>query len=176
MNHQPFETWLLDDKILTPGEKRELDSHLRECKTCTALAETGLALRSARVRAPRPGFAMRFQERLAAQQIAERRRKLWGLIVLIVSAIGLVGLFVGPYVFAIASAPVEWLTAALGFFLFLFSSIQTLGEVLSVFVRMLPNFLPPYVWMVILSGLAGAGLLWIVSIWRFAHRPQGVPA
>ena len=44
MNHQPFETWLLDDKVLTPTEKRELDSHLRTCKNCTALAETGLAL------------------------------------------------------------------------------------------------------------------------------------
>lgn len=176
MNCQPFETWLLDDKVLTPTEKRELDSHLRECKTCTALAETGLVLRSARVAAPKPGFAMRFQHKLAAQKLAERRQKLWGLIVLVVSAISLIGLFVGPYVFAVASAPVEWLTAALGFFLFLFSSIQAFGEVLSVFARMLPNFIPPYAWMVILSGLAGAGLLWIVSIWRFAHRPQGVPA
>lgn len=176
MNHQPFETWLLDDKILTPVEKRELDSHLRECKTCSALAETGLALRSARVVAPKAGFALRFQHRLAAQKLAERRQKLWGLIVLVLSAISLIGFFVGPFIFAVASAPVEWLTAALGFLLFIFSSVQALGEVISVFVRMLPNFIPPYVWMVILSGLAGAGLLWVVSIWRFAHRPQGVPA
>jgi len=176
MNHQPFETWLLDDKILTPAEKRELNSHLRECKTCTALAETGLVLRSARVVAPAPGFALRFQHRLEAQKLAERRQKLWGVIVLIVSAISLIGFFIAPYVIAVASAPVEWLTAALGFLLFLFSSVQAFGEVLSVFVRMLPNFLPPYAWMVILSGLAGAGLLWIVSIWRFAHRPQGVLA
>ena len=110
MNHQPFETWLLDDKILTPAEKRELNSHLRECKTCTALAETGLVLRSARVVAPAPGFALRFQHRLEAQKLAERRQKLWGVIVLIVSAISLIGFFIAPYVIAVASAPVEWLT------------------------------------------------------------------
>ncbi|HAX71645.1 MAG TPA: zf-HC2 domain-containing protein [Anaerolineales bacterium] len=176
MNHQPFESWLLDDKHLTPVEKRDLEAHLRTCKNCSALAVTGLALRSARAAAPAPGFAMRFQQRLAAQKVAERRRRLWGLIVLTVSTVSLLGLFLAPYALAFVSAPVEWLTAALGYFLFLFTSIQAFGEVLSVFVRMLPSFLPPYVWMVILSGLAGVGLLWIVSIWRFARRPQGVTA
>ena len=176
MNHQPFETWLLDDKVLTPTEKHELTSHLRDCKTCSALAETGLALRSARVVSPASGFAMRFQHKLAAQKMAERRRRLWGLIVLTASAVTLIGLFVAPFLISFASAPVEWLTAALGYLLFIFTSLQALSEVVSVFVRILPSFLPPYAWMVILSGLAGAGLLWIVSIWRFAHRPQGVAA
>lgn len=174
MNHQPFETWLLDDKHLTPAEKRDLNAHLRTCKTCSSLAETGLALRSARAVSPAPGFALRFQQRLAAQKVAERRRRLWGLIVLAVSAAALIGLFVAPYVVAFVSAPVEWLTAALGYFLVVFTSLQAFGEVVSVFARMLPKFLPPYAWMVILSGLAGVGLLWIVSIWRFARRPQGV--
>ena len=176
MNHQPFESWLLDDKHLTPVEKSDLEAHLRTCKTCSALAETGLALRSARAVSPVPGFAMRFQQRLAVQKVAERRRRLWGLIVLIASAVTLISLFVAPYIVAFVSSPVEWLTATLGYFLFVFTSLQAFGEVVSVFVRMLPSFLPPYAWMVILSGLAGVGLLWIVSIWRFARRPQGVTA
>ena len=83
MNHQPFEEWLLNDKHLNPNEKRELDSHLRVCTHCTALTATGLALRSAHAVRPAAGFTMRFQQRLAAQKIAERRRRLWGLIVLI---------------------------------------------------------------------------------------------
>lgn len=176
MNHQPFESWLLDDKVLNPTEKRELDSHLRTCKACSALAGTGLALRSARSASPAPGFALRFQQRLAAQKVAERRRRLWGLIVLIFSAVTLLGLFLAPLVVAFVSAPVEWLTATLGYLLFVFTSLQSIGEVAGVFVRMLPSFLPPYAWMVILSGLAGVGLLWIVSIWRFARRHQGVTA
>jgi hypothetical protein len=119
---------------------------------------------------------MRFQEKLAAQKVAERRLRLWGLIVLVLSAVTLIDLFVAPYLIAFASDPVEWLTAALGYFLFIFTSLQAFGELVSVFARILPSFLPPYGWMVILSGLAGAGLLWVVSIWRFAHRPQGVLA
>ena len=31
MNHQPFESWLLDDLPLASEQRRELDSHLRTC-------------------------------------------------------------------------------------------------------------------------------------------------
>lgn len=176
MNHQPFETWLLDDKVLTSTEKRELDSHLRTCKTCSALAETGLALRSSRVIAPKPGFALRFQHKLAAQKLVEQRRRLWGLIVLILGGMGVLGWFLAPILISIASSPVEWLISAAGIFLFMFTSLQAFSEIVTVMLRMLPDFLPPYMWMVLLSGLAGMGLLWVVSIWRLARRPQGVSA
>ena len=174
MNHQPFETWLLADKILNAAEKRELDSHLRICRSCSALAETGLALRSAKASSPATGFALRFQHRLAVQKVAERRRRLWGLIVLIVSGVSLLGWFAAPVVYAFISAPVEWLTAVVGYFLFVFTSMQAFSEILRVLARMAPNFIPPYAWMVMLSTLAGMGLIWVVSIWRFAHKPQGV--
>lgn len=176
MNHQPFEIWLLDDKVLTPTEKRELDSHLRGCKTCSALAETGLALRTSRVISPAPGFALRFQHKLALQNAAEQRRRLVGLFVFILSGVGLVGWLAAPFVISVLTSPVEWLISAAGIFLFVFTSLQAFSEIITVMARMLPNFLPPYMWMVILSGLAGMGLLWAVSIWRLARRPQGVPA
>ena len=176
MNHQPFESWLLDDKYLSAAEKRELASHLRDCRTCTALAETGLALRSTKVTSPAAGFTLRFQQRLAAQKIAERRRRLWGLIVLIVSGAGLLGWFAAPFVNAVISAPIEWLTAAVGYFLFMFTSMQAFSEIVRVLSRMLPAFIPPYAWMVLVSALGGMGLIWIVSIWRFARQPQGVAA
>ncbi len=174
MNHQPFEEWLLNDKHLIATEKRELDAHLRTCTHCVALAETGLALRSAHVVAPAAGFAMRFQQRLAVQKIAERRRKLWGLIVLILAGAGLLGWFAAPYLYAVITSPVEWLTMIIGYFLFVITSLQAFAEVFSVLARVAPNFIPPYVWMVILSAFAGLGLLWAISIWRFARVPRGV--
>ncbi|GAB4399513.1 MAG: hypothetical protein OHK003_23880 [Anaerolineales bacterium] len=176
MNHQPFETWLLDDKVLTPTEKRELTSHLRTCKTCSALAETGLALRSARVVSPKPGFALRFQHKLAEQKLAEQRRRLWGMIVLALGGIGLAGWLLAPIAISIATSPVEWLISAASIFLFIFSSLQAFGDLFTVFARILPDFLPPYAWMVLISGLAGMGLLWTVSLWRIARRTQGVQA
>jgi hypothetical protein len=45
------------------------------------------------------------------------------------------------------------------------------GEVL---LRVIPGFVPPFAWMIIISAFAGISLLWIVSIWRFTRVPQGV--
>ena len=174
MNCQPFEDWLLDDKKLNEAEKRELDSHLRTCLKCSALFETGFALRAARVVSPAPGFVARFEMRLAAQKIAERRRRLWGLIVLILAGVGLFGWLAAPYIYAFASAPAEWLTAAVGYFLFAATSLQAFAEVISVFLKVIPDILPPYAWMVFISALAGFSLLWTVSIWQFSRAPQGV--
>lgn len=176
MNHQPFEDWLLNDKALTSVEKLELDAHLRTCKYCTALAETGLALRSARTFKPAPGFVLRFQQRLAAQKIADRRRRLWGLIVLIVAGVSLFGWLALPYILAFTVSPVIWLTRTIGYFLFVVTTLQAFAEAFLVLSRVLPDFIPPYVWMVGLSGLLGFGLLWFVSIWRFSRLPQGVEA
>jgi hypothetical protein len=176
MNHQPFEEWLLNDKNLTPAETRELDLHLRTCTHCTALSATGLALRSTNVIMPAAGFTLRFQQRLAAQKIAERRRKLWGMIVLLVSGMVLFGWVTAPYLFAFFTAPVEWVTTAIGYFLFVVTSLQALTEVVAVLLRMAPDFISPYVWMVLISTLAGLGLLWTISIWQFSRTPQGVSA
>jgi hypothetical protein len=170
MNHQPFEDWLLNDKKLTIEEKREMDSHLRICRRCAAISETGFALRAARAIPPAPGFVARFETRLAAQKIAERRKRLWGMFILIFTGIGLFGWLAAPYVFAFASSPVEWLSAAVGYLLFVVTSLQVIAEALSVFMKVIPGILPPYAWMVFVSALAGFSLLWTVSIWRFSNR------
>ena len=176
MNHQPFEEWLLNDKNLTNAEKHELDLHLRTCTHCTALTATGLALRSANVVAPVSGFSVRFQQRLAAQKVAERRRKLCGMVVLILAGAGLLGWFATPVIYTFLASPVEWITVVIGYFLFAVSSLQALREVVMVLARIAPDFIPPYIWMVLVSALAGLGLLWIISIWRFSRTPQGVSA
>jgi hypothetical protein len=176
MNHQPFEEWLLDDKNLNPAEKRELDLHLRTCSRCTSLAEVGLALRSAPVVPPAAGFTLRFQQRLAVQKVAERRRKLWGMIVLLAGGAGLLGWILAPFLLAFLAEPVEWVTAGIGYSLFILTSLQALIEVTAVLFRMATDFIPPYVWMVIVSALAGLGLLWTISIWQFSRTPQGVTA
>jgi hypothetical protein len=176
MNHQPFEEWLLNDKNLTPTEKRELDLHLRTCVHCTALSATGLALRSTNVVGPAAGFTVRFKKRLAAQKIAERRYRLWGMMVLIVSGLGLLGWLTAPFLFAFLSSPVEWITSAISYFLFVLTSVQAITQVMTVLARIMPDLIPPYMWMVIISALAGFGLLWTISIWRFSRAPQGVSA
>ncbi|MEW6402109.1 MAG: hypothetical protein AB1649_09930 [Chloroflexota bacterium] len=172
MNHRPFEDWLLNEQHLTPAEKRDLDAHMRTCKVCSALAETGLELRSVRKVSPAPGFTARFQQRLAAQRIADRRKKLWGLMVFLLGGVGLLLWLASPLILALINSPGQWITILIGYFLFIFTSLQTMADVLLVFLRVVPGFFPPYLWMVIISALAGLGLLWTISIWRFSRLPR----
>jgi anti-sigma factor RsiW len=174
MNHQPFESWLLDELPLAPEQKRELDSHLRTCSRCAALVETGLALHAPRMVSPASGFTQRFQTRLAARRIAERRKRFWGIVVFSLAGMGALLLLAFPLLRGLAASPAEWINLVLGYLLFIFSSVQALTEVGSVFLRVVPGFVPPFVWMVLASALAGMSLLWTVSIWRITRVPQGV--
>jgi len=174
MNHRPFEDWLLEDQPLNPTQKRELDSHLRNCKVCSAIAESNLALRSARVIAPAPGFSARFQERLVLARRAQRRRTLLGTLFFSLGGLLLLALLAGPILVSMIGSPAEWIAGMVQVFLFIYTTTLAVAEASSVLLRVLPGFMPPFVWLVLLSTLSGLGLLWSVSIWRLMRRPQGV--
>ena len=176
MNHRPFEDWLLDDQLLDPAQKRELDVHLRSCDTCSAIAESNLALRSARVVGPAPGFTARFQERLVVARRAQRRRTLIGISFFSLGGMILLGLLAGPILLSVFDSPAEWLSAMVRASLFLYTTTIAVFEAGSILFRVLPGFMPPFGWLILLSTLSGLGLLWSVSIWRLMRRPQGVQA
>ncbi len=96
MDHRPFEDWLLDNQPLTIDQKRQLNTHLQTCSSCTALAEVNLALKSVRLVAPAAGFADRFQVRLAARKQTLRRRNFWGFVILTLSVLVLLGWISSP--------------------------------------------------------------------------------
>ena len=176
MNHRPFEDWLLDDQLLDPAQKRELDAHLHTCNVCSAIAELNLALRSARVVGPAPGFTARFQERLVLARRAQRRRTLLGTLFFSLGGMLLLALLAGPTLVSLLGSPAEWISAMVRALLFIYTTIMAVAEAGSVIFRVLPGFMPPFVWLVLLSTLSGLGLLWSVSIWRLVRRPQGVQA
>ncbi len=174
MNHQPFESWLLEDAALDLEEKRKLNLHLRECEHCKALAETGLALQNTRQVSPAPGFTARFQERLESQRIAQRRRNFWGVILFTLAGLGIIALLIAPLLSRIADTPAEWISLLVGLIIFVLDSAQAMVEVGFVLLRVAPGFIPPYLWLIPASGVAGLSLLWTVSIWRLTHAAQGV--
>ena len=174
MKHRPFEDWLLEDQPLDPAQKRNLDAHLRNCEICSAIAESNLALRSARVVGPAPGFTARFQERLVLARRAQRRRTLLGTLFFSLGGLTLLALLAGPILVSLIGSPAEWISAMIQAFLFIYTMTVAVAEAGSIVFRVLPGFMPPFVWLVLLSTLSGLGLLWSVSIWRLVRRPQGV--
>ena len=67
----------------------------------------------------------------------------------------------------------EWISLLIGLIIFVLSSIQALVEVGFVLLRVAPGFIPPYLWLIPASGVAGLSLLWAVSIWRLTRAAQG---
>jgi hypothetical protein len=131
-------------------------------------------LSSSRMIPPKPGFTDRFSQLLVAHKLAERRRRLWGLIILVIGGLALSGWLTAPILLTLITSPAEWITIGIGYFLFIVTSIRALTEAAQVMFRVAPDFVPPYVWMVTTSTLAGLALLWTVSIWRFTRFSQGV--
>ena len=174
MNHQPFEEWLLNEKLISPKQKLDLDAHLRICSYCSALAETGKALRTVKKVSPAAGFSARFQKRLAMQKAAERRRKRWGSLLFTFGGLVMLMWLLGPYLLSFFAAPATWIAAVIEWGIFLITTVQAVAQAGSVLLRMVPDFLSPFVFMVLISAFAGIGLLWSVSIWRFVRVPRGV--
>lgn len=169
MNHLPFETWLLNEQPLAPEQQRDLNLHLRECEQCSALAEVNLALRSVKTASPAPGFTSRFQQRLEAQRALERRNRLAGMSVLVLGGLGLTFWLAGPWLLSFVGSPAEWVAAGVNFILSLLSMARAIGDIGSILLRVVPGFIPPFAWLVIVSAICGFGLLWAVSIWRLTR-------
>lgn len=174
MNHLPFEEWLLNNSPITPEQQRDLDLHLRACAYCSALAETGKVLSTAKVAKPAPGFTLRFQARLAERKAAERKHKLWGALLFTLGGLTLLLWAVSPYVVSFFASPATWISVVVGWLVFIGTTLFALLDAGIVILSVIPNFLPPFAWLVLFSTFAGVGLLWSVSIWRFVRAPQGV--
>jgi hypothetical protein len=173
MDHRPFEDWLLNAQTLSAEENRQLNVHLQGCSSCTALAEVNLALKSVKMAEPAAGFADRFQLRLEAQKAALRRRNFWGFLLLTLSVLsGLVSITL-PILKSLIQSPVDWLASWLSTFVSIWASVEALFQGGRVILKVLPGFIPIYVWIVVLLFAGGWSLLWVISLKKFVKIPQG---
>jgi len=174
MDHRPFEDWLLDNHTLTTDQERQLNTHLRMCSSCAALAEVNLALVSVRVAAPAAGFTDRFQVRLASKKQALRRRNFWGFLLLTVSVLGLFGWVSWPVLKDLIQSPVNLLASWISSLVSFWGSLQAIIRAGMVLFKVVPGFVPDYVWAVILFAAGGWSMVWIVSLMKFTKYRQGV--
>jgi hypothetical protein len=131
-------------------------------------------LKAVKKASPKAGFTNRFQARLMERKVAERRRRLWGALLFTFGGLLLLMWIASPFLLTFFSAPATWIAAFVQWAVFIVTTIEALAQAGSVFVRILPDFLSPFGWMVLISAFAGVSLLWTVSIWRFVRFPRGV--
>ena len=173
MDHRPFEDWLLNAQTLSTNEKQLLDNHLQGCSSCTALAEVNLALKSAKMAAPAAGFAERFQVRLEEQKKALHRRNFWGFLLLTFSVLSGLVWTAWPVIKSLVQSPVDLLAAWLSTVVSIWSSVEALFQGGRVILKVLPGFIPVYVWIVVLLAAGGWSLLWVFSLMKFTKITQG---
>ena len=174
MNHRPFEDWLLEDQHLTSDQERELQAHLRTCTSCSAIAESNLALHSTRMVSPAEGFVSRFETRLVENRKAMRIRQIIGTTIFVLAGLALLYWFASPFIQEVMRSPADWITNVVGYFLFILTSVQALSEISHVFTHLLSDFISPIGWLVILFLVSGLGVVEVLSIWQFTRTPQGV--
>jgi len=173
MDHRPFEDWLLDNQPLTTDQKRLLNTHLRTCSSCTALVEVNLALNSVKLAAPSTGFTDRFQVRLSAKKQAIRQRNFWGFVVLSLSVLGLFAWVSWPVFRILIQSPVNLLASWISSLVSFWASLQAIFRAGMVLFKVVPGFVPAYIWAVILFAAGGWSLVWVVSFMKFTKYPQG---
>ncbi len=174
MNHRPFEDWLLEDRPLGEQEQRELQMHLRECRSCSAIAESNLALHSVRWIAPPADFTARVTQRLARWRRMQRWYQMLGTLALVLGGLAVLYAFAGPAVQEALQSPADWITAATIYLVLAAESLQILTEVGRILVRALPSVMAPAGWMILMFGSAGLATIWAVAVRRLAHAPRGV--
>ena len=174
MDHRPFEDWLLEPQPLTTDQKRQLNTHLQTCSSCTSLAEVNLALKSVSAAAPAAGFADRFQVHLAARKQVLRRRNFWGFSLLTLSVLSVFGWFSWPVLKDLLQSPVNLFTSWISSLVSFWASLQAIFRAGMVLFKVVPGFVPAYIWAVILFAAGGWSLVWVVSLMKFTKKTQGV--
>ena len=174
MDHQHFEKKLLNDEQMTPEENRALQSHLRDCAICLALADANLALRNLTMATPAPGFANRFTARLAAQRKAQKRRYFFGGLILLLSGAGILIWQASPMLLVALSSPTRVLSTWVSFIVSTLSLLRVLSEVGRVVLRVATGFVPTSTLSFSLSIFSILGMLLIASSQKFLRLPQRV--
>lgn len=174
MNHQPFETWLLEEEPLTMQQDRELQSHIRTCTSCSAIADSNLALHSTRLIEPVKGFTDRFQTRLADWRKRQIRRQALGTVVLVLAGVVALYALAGPAMIEAARSPAAWLARATSIAVSVLALGSVLSQVAGILVRVLPGLLPPGGWLAVFAAGSTAVLIWsILMRGLLARAPRG---
>jgi hypothetical protein len=174
MDHRPFEDWLLDNQPLNLDQKRMLNTHLQTCSACAALADVNLALNSVAAAAPAEGFSTRFQARLGAKKQALRKKNFWGFVILTLSVLGLLFWVSWPVLKDLAQSPIDLLASWMSSLVPFWTSLHAIFRAGMVLFKVVPGFVPAYIWVVTLFAAGGWSLVWIISLIKFTKVPQGV--
>lgn len=173
MNHQPYESWILDEESLGKQQLSELESHLVNCQSCKTLQESwGVAkhqIKSAPVKRPAPGFSMRWQSSLKERRETEEQAQSRTLFIWIgcIIAVLLISLAV------IAMPKISIITVMITLVTNLVNVSSSVDGLLQ-FVLSITRSVPPTTLILVAISLSSllsiVSFIWGLSIWRMSRK------
>ncbi len=174
MEHQPFESWLLDDLPLTSEQRRNLRQHTLACAECAALERANFRLRASSMAVPARGFSQRFSARLAGQRRVEQRRAVIGAVFLALAALALLIYNLLPLLPYLVLSPTQIFVLWLNALISLSAAWHSAVTVSEVFGRLALQILPPRVWAAAFLSLGGLLIVWLAAL-RQDTKPIPLP-
>ena len=175
MNHQPYESWILDDIDLSKQEKNDLKEHTKKCSECKDLSENwqkaSSDLKTVQMVSPDSGFTQRWVKSLAERKRIAQKQKALKLfyILLAVSLITFIGLMFAYYR---TFSPIELLNSLVHTFMQLMIRYSVIKQTLIPFINSFPLYVTVVGWILLSSGFLLLVLSWLVFVWRI--NTQGV--
>ena len=170
MNHQQYETWILQESDLDKEQKLELHLHLKGCSKCQgffqAVHQLDHLFKIAPEPTPLPNFSARWMDRIKSME--KRRNRL-------ILGITLLGISLAPVI--LLSAVGLELRSAVDFFPQMILELVTfiangivffnqVSNILSPLVRVGTKYLSPLWLYAITFGLSGITAAWIITSMR----------
>jgi|WetSurMetagenome_2_1015567.scaffolds.fasta_scaffold523630_1 hypothetical protein len=175
MEHQPFETWIIDEIELNLEQKSSLESHLLACPQCQKLNQSwshvAERMQTAPIANPAPGFSQRFQSSLAERRLLKQQLQARRLFLFLTLG-ALLSFFIWVVVVLVSASPADLLVAGFQSFTRLFVNIEILQHGFVSLFSSVPIVIPLAMWILFTSGLVVLALVWVISVWRIAF--QGV--
>jgi predicted anti-sigma-YlaC factor YlaD len=169
MNHQPYESWMVDEIHLSLEQEITLQQHLAECKDCRKL-HTGWqaahqALKTRAMFRPAPGFSQRFSVSLAQRRaLQNHQRQIRNLILGLSLSVMTTAVLLAVVIFAVSS-PVEILVRTTEVITGLIGWWNRASRLLIASFQQ-PVFLA--IWVLLTSGISLLAFGWLFTLWRIS--------
>lgn len=173
MNHQPYETWILDDYQVTLEEKTKLDRHLADCPKCTRLARSWTAakqeIKLAPVIAAPAGFSQRWQNSLAARRIELKRQQTRTMLISLISTAVAVSITLGVLLLP-AISPITVMVNFFSGLIKLVNSVSQFWIFLSSFLKAAPTEMVIGLGLMLSLWVSITTLAWGISLYRITLK------
>lgn len=175
MSHQPFETWNLDRRDLTPEQQADLDSHVESCPICQQMGSAwGLVQReisAAEKKTATDGFTARFKNSLEDRRKLENRRQIRRMLTFLVFSIAFILTVLASY-FLLTTPPADWIGSAIQSIANVPFNLRELMYILTFWLSRIPSFAILAISAVPLTWAAVLIIIGVLTYARFHHQGE----